>query len=185
MLSEIQLDGHSNEIYKSLVFGRIRIHCADVMLSDNALQLDIWRKDADPSPKNFIYPSWFVQNKSQTGTLIEQPFVFECVPGTYDLRRIGLAKSFHSWDRFAFITRNAKELHLAQHIFQVPNGSMTYLGTIDIDITNLNKDNYIFGTFSYSYTLRFENNINEDSELPKKKYPDLFNKYKDKIVLGF
>jgi len=62
---------------------------------------------------------------------------------------------------------------------------MTYLGTIDIDITNLNKDNYIFGTFSYSYTLRFENNMNEDSELPKKKYPDLFNKYKDKIVLGF
>jgi hypothetical protein len=187
-MTELQKQNHSNAMYTALVFARIRIHPAAPLLSffsSDLLKLNIFRVDAEPSPRRFIDLDWEVYKSNlKAVNELDKIVLIEAMPGIYDLHVIGFGFSSTGMAKFIFSTSSEKGFTTKpKRRFNVIPNTMTYLGTIDITISNYSYNPYNT-YYGYDYTMRFKNNLKEDLDLFKKKYPALFEKYKDNIRQG-
>ncbi len=181
----ISSDSHSSEQYKAVVFGQVSIHTGYKLYEDNLL-ITLFRTNAKPSPVNMNFLSVAFNN-----SYAEIPFVLEVVPGSYDLRSIGLSNgSSSSPERLLFFPKGQyvdndekKGFHDIQHQFSLGDGEMLYLGTIDIEIQELSRHHGL--GYNLKYICRFKNNINNDIAMIKKAYPNIYDYYKEKIISSF
>jgi hypothetical protein len=192
----LQTDNHSNEMYKAIVYGRVVIRCDTEELNENYLEIHFVRNDVEPSPTKLMSLSWFIADKSRERGHVGKLFAVEVVPGVYELKWIKIGPRYEG--TYSFFP-NQHDYSKPQHIFTVEPNSLTYLGTIEINIDSfmyLGKTRFSIldaglkvvqkkdGFYKYNYTTDFVNNLASDSILLKDAFPSLYEKYKDNTKLA-
>ena len=193
----ISSDSHSSEQYKAVVFGKVRFHTRD-KLYGNRLFITLFRTNTKPSPTNMNFLSIAFNKPSESYSYVEIPFALEVVPGSYDLRSIGLSTGISNMpERFLFFPKGQyvdndekKGFHDTQHQISVGDGEMLYIGTIDIEIQEMRAAyglgiNFKDTGYNLKYTCRFKNNISDDVAVVKEAYPNIYDRYKDQIISHF
>ncbi len=180
----IEADIQSHEVYRAILFGRIRIHATSGYLRGQFLQVNALRKDTAPSPNNFVSIKEDVQDEIRTLNSIDRFFALEVIPGSYEIKFIDLSTIMVS-NIFVFFPKQ-HDYAKPQYLFPVEVNSLTYLGTIDITVESSFPRNPVPGTsYPYKYTVRIDNNLEADEALLKAKYPSIHEKYQRNKKLAF
>lgn len=174
----IKTDAHSNENYKSIVFGAIELHNFKKVPSSIKMQI-LYRylhyeeyENPEFGPGAFLSITKDIakSNISSDPAYIKVPFVFETASSDQlDLWFIDIGKSrYFPGDT---VTDSGKVLlHEKQHPFIAEENGLTYIGTININ--KIDARRYEFSVLDY---------FSEDKRYVKKNYPKLYNKYKNNI----
>lgn len=186
----LRTDSHSNDLYKAVLFGSVKFN-AGFELYENNLFMALWRINSEPDPSNINLRTFQFNNPvNDKACQLEIPFALEVIPGTYDLRSVGLSSNYGLPERIRLSPKGDyvdndknKGYHKIQHEIQVSPGEMVYLGTISID--NITFKPGSLKTYNYTYNFIFEDNMDKDLKAFKKTYPAIFNKYKENIRKQF
>jgi hypothetical protein len=186
----LEADRHSSDAYQALVFGKVSLHRDALVVTDAPLTLMMWRVGGDPSPANWNAISVEMNSKAAMNNTVEVPFVLEVIPGNYDLRSIGFRSDKAGEERLYFHPKKGttwEQGEKPQHQFHVMPNSLTYLGTIDIQVFEP-EDRFITtdqGLGGFTYKLDFKNHFEHDVRMLQKRYPKLFSVYKKHVNLVF
>ena len=178
-------DTHSSNLYTAVVFGKVKIN-AGFELYEDKLFMALWRIDSEPDPSNINLRTLpFNTPENEERNELEVPFAMEVIPGTYDLRSVGLSRgSLPERIRFTprgdFIDNDEKKgYHQIQHQIQIDPGEILYIGTLVIDINEVIESS--LSTRTYKCALQFKDNFEKDSDIFKETFPSIFEKYKGKL----